>query len=1144
MKFTAVILLAACLQVSALGYSQNVTLSEKNAPLEKLFHEIEKQTGYSFLYSSEMLKQAHKVDIRVHNGTLERVLRTCFANQPLTWRIENKTIIVKPKPEEPGVLQQRMNVRGKIVNERNEPVRGASIQVKGTKIGTATDEGGNFLLQGISPDAVLLISGTNIETQEISVAGRSNLAPISVSTKVVALTMVEVGYGAMKRKDLTGSVASVQVEELKNAPFVSIDQALAGKAAGVQVVQADGSPGGMARIRIRGGSSLIGGNDPLYIIDGVQVTIQNNYIQSAADIVNPVERLGQDNNYAYNGVGSSFARGLNTLAGLNINDIETIDILKDASATAIYGSRAANGVVIITTKKGKKNMKPVLEANYNMGFSTPITEKLLNADQYRAIMTEGAKNLIALRTAQGKPIDGTATAIVDDPDFLGTANTNWMKLVTRTGVTQNADLSIRGGGTSSRYYTSLSYTKQTGTLQGTDFSRIAGKTSLDNEITDRLRVITNFDYGFTKNNITNGIYSSALFAPPTSPAFNPDGSSAVFDGGLSGWLGIQNPMSLLRGINRSKTLLLIGSLAVEYDILKSLKFRSTASANYRGYHQLNYAPSTVSVVTNNGQTIGDSKGGIATQAQSQQTDVFYENTLTWDKQFNQQNRLNLLLGTSWQQSNAQRFSASGQGFPDDEFLNGLSSAALALPPQASESQSSLLSFYLRANYAFRERYLLTITGRSDESSKFPKNNRVSYFPSFGIAWRVNEESFLRSVTWINELKFRASAGYTGTQNFGDNLFYTLFTPASYASTNALIPTQLGNDRIKWESTLQKDAGVDFVMFNSRLRGSIGYYHKQTSGLLMGVPVAASSGFSSALVNVADIRNKGLEVDLRGDIIRGKKTTWNMAINVSGNRSKVTNINLDLQNPLQAGTATIGNTILREGYPVGLIYGYQYLGPIKTQKELDDYKAANLLARYNFIDNLALGYPMYVLDKTGFPTRDVIGKAEPKFYGGITNTVSYKSLSLIMLFSFSYGGDILYLPDQKSTGLGDMGNRNTRILLDHWSPENPDADRPSLVYGEHNGARGPYISSLAIHDASFIKLKSVSLNYDLPQRLLRKLHLRTAMVYLSGGNLFCITSYPGPDPEVSNDPYGLINGYSDAAAYPSARQCNFGVRLGF
>jgi TonB-linked SusC/RagA family outer membrane protein len=1100
----------------------------------------------------------------VKNQPLEEVLNETFKNQPLTWTIENKTITILRKEVmnsgdiEKSDQEEKLDLSGRVTDVDGKPLENVSILVKGSKEGTTTDAGGNYILHQIANNSVVVFSMVGYVSQTFYVKGRTEL---NVSLKLEVKQQDEVvviGYGTADRKYLTGSVASVNVDEIKNTPFISVDQALAGKAPGVQVTQADGSPGGVARIRIRGGASLIGGNDPLYIIDGVPVTIQNRYIQSAADVVNPTERLGSDNSMNTT-VGSSFESGLNTLAGLNINDIASIDILKDASATAIYGSKAANGVVIITTRRGIKNEKPILEANYYTGISHAITEKLLNADQYRAVMLEGAKNVNDLRAAQGRPAEDIATSVLTDPKFLGTANTDWLNLVTRTGITQNADLSVRGGGTGSRYYTSLDYTNQTGTLLGTDFSRLSGKVSLDNEITKRLRVISNLDYGFTKNNITNGIYTEALYAPPTLPAFNPDGSPYVFvpsSLGAYAYQGFQNPMSLLQGANHSNTLLLVGSLSLEYQILKSLKFRSTASVNYTGYHQLNYIPSTAVVASANG--VSSSQGGIATQAQTQQTDAFYENTLTWDKQFNEDNRLNLLVGTSWEQNNTRSFSASGQGFPDDKFLNGLSSAALALPPKASESQNSLLSFYLRANYAFKEKYLLTFTGRSDESSKFPASNRTGYFPSVGIAWRASEEPFLKKVKWINNLKFRASAGYTGTQNLGDNLFYTLYTPGSYASTNALVPTQLGNDKIKWESTLQKDAGVDFALFNSRLRGAVGYYEKESSslfGLLMAVPVAPSSGFSSALVNLAQIENKGLEVDLRGDLIRHKNLSWNLAVNVSSNKSEVKHINRDIQDPTNVGYSdpyynsqfALGNTILREGQPVGLIYGYTYKGIIKTQKELDDYKANSLYAQYGILENLGLGYPMYGLIDTGLYkgsfARDIIGHAEPKFYGGITNTISYKQFSLIASFTFSYGGDLLYMPEVQSFGLGDLMNRNTRILLPHYSAANPDADRPELYLGETNTyGTGP--STADVFDASYIKLKSVSLNYEFPKSLISKWHIRTAMVYVSGSNLFIITKYPGPDPEISNDPYSLINGYSDAATYPTMRQYTIGARLGF
>ena len=1144
MRLAAVFLFIACMQVSAAGYSQRVSLSQRNAPLEKVFKDIRRQTGYLFLYGNKALQNAKKVDIEVKDASLEEVLNQCFKDQPFTYAIVEKTIVVRPRleldqPSIPIPLIPPAEIHGKVTDAKGNPLQGVSVLNKKSKKGTKTDTDGNFITRAAVND-VLEFSFVGYKSVSFKIISPESPANISLEVEISSLNeMVLVGYGSTRRKDLTGSVASVNTEEIKNTSFTSIDQALAGKAAGVQVVQADGSPGGVAKIRIRGGTSLLGGNDPLYIIDGVQVTIQNRYIQSAAEIVNPVERFGNDD--PNSSVSGAFGRGLNSLGGLNINDIESIDILKDASATAIYGSKAANGVIIITTKKGKLNQKPVLEGNYYTGFSRPIKQKLLNADQYKAIMKEGAKNLNDARAAIGMTPDATATSILTNPDFLGTGNTDWLGLVSRTGISNNADISVRGGGSGSRYYTSLSYTKQTGVLLGSDFSRISGKTSLDNEISSRLRIITNLDYGFTKNNITNGIYAEALYAPPTLHAYNADGSPYQFDAtavGGYGYEGYQNPLVLLSGINEAKTTSLIGSLSGEYDILKELKFRSTVSVNYNNYHQLNYIPSTALIAAPSG--VAGSNGGTGTQAQTEDVNVFYENTLTWDRQFNKDNRINLLAGTSWQKYNYNSFSASGQGFPNDKFLNGLSSAAVPLPPTNSVGQNSLLSFYLRLNYAWKERYLITFTGRSDASSKFPANNRVGYFPSAGIAWRMTEEKFMKKLSWLDELKFRASAGYTGTQNIGDNLFYTLYTPGSYAGTNALIPTQLGNEKIKWESTLQKDLGIDFSLFKSRLRGAIGYYQKNTTGLLLVVPVAPSSAYSSVIGNIANIRNKGVEIDLRGDFIRHKDFQWSGAINISGNRSKVLHISNDFSNPNDPSGYNLGNAIVREGKPLGLFYGNQFKGIIRTQKQLDDYKAASLYARYGLIPYIGIGDAMYGLDSNGLYKQDVIGNAEPKFYGGYTNTFTYKNISLIALLTFSYGGDILYTADIQNHDLAYRTNKGVGIL-DHWTPETPNSNNPRLMLKQ---SAYTYTSSNNVYKGSYLKLKSVTLNYDLPKSFLDRLKLRQASLYASAINLFTITHYPGPDPEVSNNPYSLINGSSDAGGYPTIKQYSIGARFGF
>lgn len=1142
MKLTAFLLTAIALHVCAKGISQTVTLSCKNLPIQQVLGAIKQQTGFVFFYKSKDLTDVKTVSAEIRDLPVKEALEQVLGDKPLTFDIQGNTIVIsRKKPEFTAIIQTADDISGRIVDEKGNPLPGVSIRVKGSNTSAITDKDGRFVLKDAGNNAVLTISSVGFESQTLNLKGNAKVE-VALKAKVDELNqLVVVGYGSTKRKDLTGSVASVNVEEIKNTPFVSIDQALAGKAAGVQVIQADGSPGGVAKIRIRGGTSLMGGNDPLYVIDGVQVTIQNRYIQNQAETVNPVERFGSDN--PNSSVSNSFARGLNSLAGLNISDIETIDILKDASATAIYGSKAANGVVIITTKKGKLNQKPVLEGNYYVGVSAAIKEKLLNGEQYLTLLKEAAKNLNDARALAGQAPNAQATGILTDPGFLGTSNTDWLGQVLRNGISHNADISVRGGGTGSRYFTSLAYTKQDGVLKGTDFSRIAGKISLDNEITNRLRVITNLDYGFTKNNITNGMYAQALYAPPTLPAYNPDGTVYQFLSSQIGgydYEGYQNPLALLSGINQAKTASLIGSLSGEYDIFKTLKFRTTASVNYNNYHQLNYVPGTAVIASANG--VSSSNGGIASQAQTEEVNAFFENTLTWDKQFNDNNRLNLLAGTSWQKYRYNSFSASGQGFPDDKYLNNLSSAAITLPSTGTSGQNSLLSFYVRANYALKEKYLFTFTGRSDASSKFPSQNRVGYFPSAGLAWRISEESFMKPVKWVNELKLRASGGYTGTQNIGDNMFYTLYTPGTYGGTNALVPSQLGNSDIKWESTLQKDLGLDFALFNSRLRGVFGYYEKNTTGLLLNSILAPSSSYGSVIANIANINNRGLELDLRFDVINRKKFQWSSAINISGNRSKVKHVDYEFTNPNDDPSVAqyyLGNSIVRTGQPLGLFYGHVYEGIIRDQKQLDDYRSRFTYGQY-FAPYLGIGDPMYKLDSNGYFASEVIGHAEAKFYGGFTNTFTYKNFSLITLLTFSSGGQMLYLADVQNQYISTYTNKGVRIL-GRWTPENPNADRPRLILGQNSTA---YTASNNIYDASYIKLKSITLTYQLPAKVASRMHIKDASMYASATNLFTITRYPGPDPEVSNNPYSLINGSNDVGTFPTTKQYNVGVRFGF
>ncbi|SDD80636.1 TonB-linked outer membrane protein, SusC/RagA family [Pedobacter soli] len=1145
MKLVILILTATLLQVSAASFGQKVTLNEKNASLESIITKIRTQTGYDFVFDFRLLESAGKVNVNVKDQDLNEVLKKVF-DQQFDYTIKDKIIVLNKKST--SILDRikevfaNTDMHGRVVDEDGRPIPGVTVREKGNLKNTVSTNAQGFFTIDVPANATLIFSYVGYSTKEQPVSANM-VVNLQLRENKLQETVV-VGYGTARRKDLTGSVSSVDMKEVRNVPFATIDQALTGKAAGVQVVQADGSPGGVAKIRIRGGTSLMGGNDPLYIIDGVQVQVQNRYQAGAADIVSPVERGGNDDpNFT---VAGSFARGLNSLGGLNINDIETIDILKDASATAIYGSRAANGVVIITTKKGKSNQKPVLEANYYSGLSMPEKEKVLNRDQYIAVVKEAAKNLNDARAAAVPVLapNALATQILNDPNYFGTANTDWMDLVLRNAFTYNADVSVRGGGTGSTYYSSVTYNKNQGTVIGTDYSRVAGKISLDNEISKKLRFNTNLDYGFMTNNITNGIYTQAMFAPPTVEPFNADGSVKVIDPATLGayaYEGFQNPLVLTKGVNRSNAIFLIGSIAGEYDILKDLKFRSSVAINYNNYRQTNYIPSTASIATSNGS--GSSNNGTATQSQSQQTNTFFENTLTYNKDFNENNRLNVVFGTSWQITKSNAFSASGQGFPDDTYLNNLSSAAVTLPATGTSDQNSLLSFYMRAAYNLYDKYLFTFTGRSDASSKFPEANRVGYFPSGGLGWRISKENFLKNVKWIDEIKLRASAGYTGTQNIGDNLFYTLYSPVSYAGLNGLSPSQLGNPRLKWESTLQRDAGIDFSFFNGRFRGGFGYYEKRTKDVLFPITVAASSGYTGVTANIANIRNRGLELELSGDFIRNKNFQWSGTLNISGNRSKVLALSNDVSDPNNPQVYQYGNTVLKVGEPIGLLYGRVFDKILSTQAEVNAYKNGNLLAMFGSYPYLGIGDASYILEDIGGGYRyfkdDIIGRAEPKYYGGYTNRLSYKAFSLTALATFSYGGDIYYLADVQNQDMGKRTNKGVAIL-GRWTPDNPNATRPRLIQGQSSYA---YAASNNVYDASFIKLKSVTFAYQLPKQLTDRLKINGLSAYVSATNLFTITNYPGVDPETSNDPYSLIGGYSDSGGYPYVRQFSVGVRIG-
>lgn len=1124
--------------LTAMAQGKRITLTIDKETLPSALNKVERQSEYYKINYDYQQLSNYTVSAVIKQKTAVEAVNLLLENVPFKATVKGKYIQVSKTSQAATVHRTATSdgkgVSGRITDNDGEPLVGAVVKVPGTKIATVTDADGRFTLEEANPNDEVVVSYIGKRTIRRK-AGTRNMNIIVDDDSHSLNDLVVVGYGSTRRKDLTGSVATVNPDELVNMSAVTIDDALAGKVAGMQVTKADGSPGGAVRIRVRGGSSIQGGVDPLYIIDGIPTEITNNYI-SSSDVNSPIEWQSYGDQ-EMGGISGSFARGLNSLAGLNINDIETISVLKDASATAIYGSKAANGVVIITTKKGRHEQKPQINVNYSLGVTTPIKEKVLNGEQYISALTQALTTCDANAAANGVESDHSKT--LAQVLSVGNANTDWLDLVLRTAVTHNVDASLSGGSEKSRYYASLSYTNQDGTIINTDFTRYTGKMSLDTDFSKSFTAGINLTFSYAKNNITSGVYSQALLAPPVLPAYNADGSYSNYSelGLNESYMGFQNPVAVASITNEAKTYTFKGSAYGQYSILPELKFKSVLSIGYTNYNQLNYIPSYVQVSGYYGAE--DSEGGKGSQSQSTLTNVFWENTLTWNHTFNDIHRIDAVIGHAWEQDRSSYFSASGMGYPDDKYLNNLSSAMYATSVAGANPSSltSLLSFYARANYTLMDRYLFTFTGRSDSSSKFSKANRTGYFPSGAVAWRISEEPFMKKATWIDDLKLRASIGKTGTQKISDWMFLTLYTPNSYAGSNALYPSQLGNDDIKWESTVESDFGLDFSFLNHRISGTLNYYHKTTDGALLNITPVPSTGYSTVVSNVAKVRNTGIEFEIAGSPIRTKDWSWDLSLNISHNDSKVLNIYGDMfSSSTERNELNLGTSVIKEGESLGLLCGYKAVGIIKTQEQLDDYKSRFSGWKYMYPD-LGIGSVELALDEDGWYYQDVIGNCTPDFYGGFTSMLRYKNWSLLAGFTFSYGNDLIYQKDVSDMAFNDLTNRGVRVL--DASTSTKLTNRPLNSY--ENWCT---LTNLNVYDASYLKLQTLSLAYNLPKSVMKQLKMTAAQIYVTASNLFTITSYPGPDPAVSDDPYSISGGGRDVSSYPTSKTFTFGVRLGF
>lgn len=1073
-----------------------VSISKKGVTVENALQEIEQKSNYHFLYNNQLIDVKRTVNVEFENADIGTVLNSIFDHQ-VDYKVVESQIILTPRKniKETSVASDEKEIKGVVYDETGQVMPGVSVAVKGTTHGAATDMDGRFALS-VPGNAVLVFSFIGYQNQDVSVSGKKDIT-ITLQPDVAKLDeVVVVGYGTTKIKDLTGAVSSISAKELEKTSLPNVAAILQGKAAGVMVAPGASKPGEPVKIRVRGSTSLQGSNEPLYVVDGV-----------------PVE---QDD-----------------IVSINPNDIQSMDILKDASAAAIYGSRAANGVIIITTKRGRKSDKPILNFQHYTSIDKQINNfDILSADDYRRVMKTAAENTLVV-----DPTNKTALGILDGSKLMD-ASTDWYDLLSQTALTNNTELSIRGGAEKIRYFVSLGLVSQDGVLMGDKMMRYSGRINLDWDVTKALKFGTNINLSYMDQKESGeGLWKIKQFRPDV-PVYDENGD--YFKIGTT-----DNPVALITKKNRSENYRFVGTVFGELELVRDLKLKSSLSLSKSLGFGDQYFPRYLQ--DGNGY---DRYAGKAIESSSQSLRTLWDNTLSFNRMFNEVHSLDAVVGVSFENNNSHSFSATGVDFPMDDILNNLGSASTPYGVNSGSAGNGLLSTFGRVNYKLYDKYMFTFTGRYDGSSKFGSNNQFGFFPSAAFAWKINKEAFLSDVKQINELKLRVSGGITGTQNIGDYNNKDLYGTNDYMGKPGVTPTDLGNNDLKWETTKQYDVALDYAFFDYRINGSVGYYYKDTDDLLWKITFPPSlSPFKSMYKNVGRVINQGLELGLNADIFRETAVKWNVSFNISGNRNKVKSlINEGAIEWSEKGNMHGGGTeVLAEGYPVGAILGYRAKGIFQSWEEINAYnkKAQEVsggTANYYYSSTTKPGHVIYEdLNGDGFVNskdRVIVGNPEPDFFGGFSTNVSWKRFSFYAMFNYSKGGDRTYNNTIQNI-TSSLGNLIDYNLDNRWSPSNTTSKLPALYLDDPVAPT----SNLLVYDASYFKLSNIRLEYDLPVWFDAKIY-KSGQLYAAVSNVFTITKYPGIDPSIPASTVSNYGGNYDSDVYPGVRTYTMGLKLNF
>ncbi|BAV08033.1 TonB-dependent receptor [Filimonas lacunae] len=999
-------------------------------------------------------------------------------------------------------MAQNLTITGKVTDEKGNPLSGVSVTGKNS-VTTAQD--GSFTISITKNEKNLTFSYVGFATQVKKIEGSS--LQVSLATEEKSLSeVVVVGYGTQKRKELTGAVFKLADSSLNNIPLSGPDQALRGRVPGVTVSQSSGTPGASINVQIRGAGSISSSSQPLYVIDGV---------------------IMNTGSYAQVDVGGQTT---NALSEINPADIESFEVLKDAAAAAVYGARGANGVILITTKRGA-NQQTKVGLNASYGTQSVIKRMpTLTGPEYVALVQEAVKNVYG---STALPSSRSLSGLDNDPSTYPT--TNWQDLIFKNAPIQNYELNMRGGNDKTKFFVSAGYFDQQATIIGSEYKRYNTRINLDNQVTSRLKISGGLSLSRSINNRINndnniyGVLSSAVLLAPYFNAYKADGTYAYDPNNGT----VENPLAAgyLR-YNVAKTNRVLANFSGEYKILNSLTFKSQVSADYIDYNEAAFAPST---------TLEGASGpnGVGKEGYSKELNLMNENILTYRPVISANHHLTLTGVASYQESRAESMYGSASNYPGDG-IRRLSAASTIKSLTSAGTSYGVIGYLARANYDYLGKYLFSASVRRDGSSRVGSLSRWGTFPAVSGAWRVSEEDFLKGNSVISDLKIRGSWGKLGNSELGNFASRSLVSPGanatfSGAATPGLYPYQLGNDSLRWESSIQTDLGVEVGLFKNRIQLVVDLYNKTTNNLISNKSLVGSSGFTSVSTNIGKVQNKGLEIGITSTNITNRDITWTTSLNISFNKNKI------LKLASAAYSSGLGSWV-QEGEALGSFRGYRVAGIFQSTAEVASSPTQNASTTAGDIKFKDLTHDGKILSDD----QEILGSANPKYFGGMTNTLTYKGFELSVFFQFVEGNKVLNYTKLYGEGMNSIYGQFASTL-DRWTPTHTNTNVPRAAYGDPSLNRR--LSDRFVEDGSYARLKNIILSYNLPKQWLNKLKISNVKVFAQAQNLVTWTKYSGFDPEVSYSGASSATSTNtapgtDFLTYPQSRAFTFGANISF